>query len=164
MSSRDLTANVLGSYDGKCWRWHHKRNISMAPAHMALIFTGLSLVSLIIALAFYWAGASLILPFSLFEILCLGMAYFYNAVHANDYETLILSDKLVHIESQIGLNFHQVQLTRSMTRLGHSNHKNALIEIKQGQQSSYFGQFVHANLRPALATQITTHLQAGFNK
>jgi uncharacterized membrane protein len=76
MKSVPIPQAVMGNYDGSSWSWHLKRNISISPTQLALIFGGLGLVSLLIGLAFYWAGASLILPFSLFEIVALLVAYF----------------------------------------------------------------------------------------
>ena len=85
-----MTSLILGSFDGTSWSWHLKRNISISPAQMALIFTVLGLISLAIGAGFYMMGASLVLPFSLLEIAVLLIAYFYNAVHANDYEKLVM--------------------------------------------------------------------------
>jgi uncharacterized membrane protein len=97
------------------------------------------------------------------EVAALLVAYFYNAVHANDYEKLVLTDSTIEIESKIGFNTRQVQLLRSMTRIDPEVHKNELIQIRQGTQSTFFGRFVHANLRPALAQKISERLMSRFN-
>ena len=158
MNNTYLTNNILGSAEGACWCWHLKRNISMTPFHMALIFAGLGLVSLAIGTAFYLLGASLILPFSLLEIAVLLMAYFYNAIHANDYEKLILQEGVVKIERKTGFKTSEVQLVRSLTRVDLELQRNALIQIRQGNQSTFFGRFVHANVRPLLAQQIADRI------
>jgi uncharacterized membrane protein len=158
MNNTHLANNILGSFDGSCWCWHLKRNISIAPSHMAIIFVGLGLVSLAIGTAFYLLGASLILPFSLLEIAVLLIAYFYNAIHANDYEKLILQEGVVKIERKTGFKTNEVQLVRSLTRVDLELQKNALIQIRQGNQSTYFGRFVHANVRPLLAQQIADRI------
>lgn len=131
----------------------------MAPSQIARIFGVLGLVTLLIGTAFFWAGAHYILPFSLVEIAALLIAFIYNAIHANDYEALVLSGNSVHIESKVGLKTTQVQLARYLTRVGTDGLKNELIELRQGQQSMYFGQFIHANLRPLLAQQISSRMQ-----
>jgi uncharacterized membrane protein len=163
MPESSIQTNVQGHFDGTCWCWHLKRNVSISPALLAMLFGGLSLVTLSIGSAFYWAGASLILPFSMIEVAALLVAYFYNAVHANDYEKLVLTDSTIEIESKIGFNLRQVQLLRSMTRIDPEVHKNELIQIRQGTQSTFFGRFVHANLRPALAQKISERLMSRFN-
>jgi uncharacterized membrane protein len=162
MNDMHLTNNILGSADGSCWCWHLKRNISIAPFHMALIFIALGVVSLAIGTAFYMLGASLVLPFSILEIAVLLIAYFYNAIHANDYEKLILQDGIVKIERKTGFKTSEVQLVRSLTRVDLELQKNALIQIRQGNQSTFFGRFVHANLRPELAQQISNRIFPSF--
>ena len=162
MNDMHLTNNILGSADGSCWCWHLKRNISIAPFHMALIFIALGVVSLAIGTAFYMLGASLVLPFSILEIAVLLIAYFYNAIHANDYEKLILQDGIVKIERKTGFKTSEVQLVRSLTRVDLELQKNALIQIRQGNQSTFFGRFVHANSRPELAQQISNRIFPSF--
>lgn len=158
MDSGSSSANISGTPDGAGWRWHHKRNISISPGKLALIFAGIGFISLLIGLVFFWMGASLILPFSMVEIAALSIAYVYNAIHANDYETLILSADLVQIERKIGLKLHQAQWVRSMTRVDQTKLTNTLIEIRQGKERTYFGRFVHVNLRLMLAKQISARL------
>ena len=158
MNNPDMTSLILGSFDGTSWSWHLKRNISISPSQLALIFGALGFVSLLIGVGFYWAGASLILPFSLFEIVALLVAYFYNAIHANDYETLTLNGNVIQIESKIGLKLNHMQFVSSLTRVDTLDHMNQLIQLKQGQKDTYFGRYVHANLRPLLAKQISSRL------
>lgn len=126
---------------------------------MALIFVGLGAFSLLIGFGFYWVGASLVLPFSLVEIAALLMAYFYNAIHANDYEKLIVDGNVIQIESKVGFKFTQTQLVKSMTRVDTLSHMNELVQLRQGQKNTYFGNFVHANLRPLLAKKISERLR-----
>ena len=163
MKSGNFSENILGTSDGSAWSWHNKRNVSIAPAQLALIFVGLGLISLLIGSAFFWLGASLILPFSVLEIAALCIAYFYNAIHANDYEKLTLTLDAVQIERKIGFKLHQVQFMRSMTRVDKTGLKNELIELRQGNQLAYFGQFVHVNLRLLMAKQISARMISPVN-
>ena len=158
MKTYPIPQAVLGNYDGSSWSWHLKRNISISPSQLALIFCALGLVSLIIGFAFYWVGASLILPFSLVEIAVLLVAYIYNAIHANDYETLTLNGNVIQVESKIGLKLNHMQFVSSLTRVDTLDHMNQLIQLKQGQKDTYFGRYVHANFRPLLAKQISSRL------
>ncbi len=160
MSNAYLTENVMGSHDGANWCWHLKRNISLTPAQMAGVFGSLSIITLLIGLAFYNFGASFILPFALVEILALSIAFVYNAIHANDYEKLILTDSEIQIESKIGFQFTQVQMVRSLTRVERTKLANELIELRQGQQSNYFGRFIHTSMRLLLAEQISKRMMA----
>ena len=154
-----VSENILGQSHGAAWVWHLKRNISISPVTMAWIFIGLGFVSLFIGGAFYFAGATLILPFSLVEIAVLVVAYFYNAIHANDYEKLTVEGNSVKIENKVGLKISQMELVRSMTRVDTLSHLNEIIQLRQGSVHTFFGKFVHANLRPLLAKKISDRLQ-----
>ena len=154
-----VSENILGKSHGAAWVWHLKRNISISPTTMAWIFIGLGFVSLFIGGAFYFAGATLILPFSLVEIAVLVVAYFYNAIHANDYEKLTVEGNSVKIENKVGLKISQMELVRSMTRVDTLSHLNEIIQLRQGSVHTFFGKFVNANLRPLLAKKISDRLQ-----
>jgi uncharacterized membrane protein len=104
-------------------------------------------------------GASLVLPFTLLEIAALLIAYFYNAIHANDYEKLIVDGNVIQIERKVGFKFTQTQLVKSMTRVDTLSHMNELVHLRQGKKNTYFGNFVHANLRPLLAKKISERLR-----
>ena len=159
MGSVHLSDSISGKLDGTGWVWHQKRNISIAPSHMAFIFVGLGAASLLIGFGFYSVGASLVLPFCLVEIAALLLAYFYNAMHANDYEKLIVDGNVITLESKVGFKTHQVQLVKSLTRVDTLSHLNELVQLRQGTKNTYFGKFVHANLRPQLARQISERLR-----
>jgi uncharacterized membrane protein len=100
-----------------------------------------------------------VLPFSLVEIAALLMAYFYNAIHANDYEKLTVDGNVITIESKVGFKAHQVQLVKSLTRVDTVSHLNEMVHLRQGVKNTYFGKFVHANLRPLLAQKIAERLR-----
>ena len=160
MSHFHIPDNILGSHDGSRWVWHLKRNISIAPSHLAYIFVGLGTFSLLIGFGFYWMGASLVLPFCLIEISALLIAYFYNAIHANDYEKLVLDGNLINIEWKLGFKINRVQLVRSMTRVDMLGQPDEIVQLRQGSHNTYFGKFVHANLRPLLAQKISERLHS----
>jgi hypothetical protein len=45
-----------------------------------------------------------------------------------------------------------------LTRIDQRLHSNELIQLRQGNRSVYFGQFVHANLRPVLSKEIAARM------
>ena len=159
ISSVHLSDSISGKHDGTGWVWHQKRNISIAPSHLAIIFTGLAAVSLLIGFGFYSVGASLVLPFCLVEIAALLVAYLYNAIHANDYEKLTVDGNVITLESKVGFKTHQVQLVKSLTRVDTLSHLNEMVQLRQGIKNTHFGKFVHANLRPHLARKISERLR-----
>ena len=79
-----LTVNPrIGFKTDDGYELHLKRNCSISPMLLAIIFIFLGLISIIIGISFYFTGATLILPFSFLEVFALVAAYFYNALHAN---------------------------------------------------------------------------------
>lgn len=159
MNDVHIPESISGTHDGSRWVWHLKRNISISPLNMAYIFVGLGAFSLLIAFGFYWVGASLVLPFALVEIAALMVAYFYNAIHANDYEKLIVDGNVIQIESKVGFTFTHTELVKSMTRVDTLSHRHEIVHLRQGKKNTYFGNFVHANLRPLLAKKISERLR-----
>ena len=163
MKNDHLSESILGRQDGSSWVWHLKRNISIAPSHMAFIFFSLGAFSLLIGFCFYFLGASLVLPFSFVEVTALLIAYFYNAIHANDYEKLIVDANVIKIESKFGLKTNQMQLVRSLTRIDTLSHMNEIVHLRQGAKNVLFGKFAHANLRPVLASKISERLHLSYH-
>jgi uncharacterized membrane protein len=87
------------------------------------------------------------------EVFALVAAYFYNALHANDYERLKVDSHNVYFESKYGRIFREESFLRSLTRVFLSDN-NKLINLSQGQRNIYFGKNIHVRLRPTLAIEI----------
>lgn len=130
-----------------------KRNCSISPVQLAIIFSFLAAISVVIGVIFYSLGATLILPFSFVEVFALITAYFYNALHANDFERLRIDSKHVYFESQYGRSFREENFLKSLTRVLPSE-RNELINLSHGQRNIHFGKNIHARLRPSLAIEI----------
>ena len=136
-----------------------KRNCSISPNQLAIIFIFLGLISIFIGIIFYLIGATLILPFSFLEIFALGAAYFYNALHANDYELLSVDSKNVYFESKFGLKSRQENFLKSLVRILPSDQNN-LINLSQGQRNVHFGKNIHTRLRSLLEIEIKQALKS----
>lgn len=65
-----------------------KRNCSISPHALLLVFALLAAVVVSIASAFAVLGAWLILPFAGLEVVLLGAAFWITARHATDYERI----------------------------------------------------------------------------
>ena len=135
------------------YEFYLKRNCSISPIQLAIIFIFLGIISIVIGVIFYSLGATLILPFSFVEVFALVAAYFYNALHANDYERLKVDSQHVYFESKYGRIFREENFLRSLTRVLPSDN-NELINLSQGQRNIYFGKNIHVRLRPALELEI----------
>lgn len=135
------------------YEFYLKRNCSISPIQLAIIFILLGIISIAIGVIFYSLGATLILPFSFVEVIALITAYFYNALHANDYERLKVDNQNVYFESKYGRSFSEENFLRSLTRVFLSDN-NKLINLSQGQRNIYFGKNINVRLRPSLAIEI----------
>ena len=124
---------------------------------LAIIFLLLGMVSVVIGVIFYSLGATLILPFSFVEVFALVVAYFYNALHANDYERLRIDGKNVYFESKYGRTYREENFLKSLTRIMPSDNTH-LINLSQGKKNIYFGKNIHARLRPSLEREIRQFL------
>jgi uncharacterized membrane protein len=65
-----------------------KRNCSIAPGRLLLVFGLLGALTVSIASVFAMLGAWLILPFAGLEVLLLAAAFWITARHATDYERI----------------------------------------------------------------------------
>jgi uncharacterized membrane protein len=135
-----------------------KRNCSISPFQLAFIFIFLGIVSMLIGVIFYAFGATLILPFSLLEVFALFAAYFYNALHANDFERLRVDSKNVYFESKFGLRYCEEYFLKSLTRVLPSD-KNNLINLSHGYKNIYFGRNIHSRRRSLLEIEIRSALK-----
>ena len=135
------------------YEFYLKRNCSISPLQLAVIFIFLAIISVLIGIVFYSLGATLILPFSFLEIFALALAYFYNALHATDYERLTVDSKNVYFESKHGSNFYKENFLKSLTRILPS-YNNNLINLSQGKKNILFGKNIHARLRSSLEIEI----------
>ena len=135
------------------YEFYLKRNCSISPAQLAIIFIVLGIFSIAIGSIFYSLGATLILPFSFLEIFALTAAYFYNAVHANDYERLKIDRNNVYFEAKSGLKYFEEKFLKSLTRVV-PNENNNLVKISQGQRNIFFGKNIHSGFRSTLESEI----------
>jgi hypothetical protein len=143
---------------GDGYEFYLKRNCSISPSQLAAVFIFLGTISVFIGIVFYSFGATLILPFSCLEVLALMTAFFYNAIHANDYELLKVDQQNIYFESKFGLQYRKESFLKSLTRILPSRHSN-LINLSQGQKHIYFGKNIHSRLRSNLENEIRQSLK-----
>ena len=83
--------------------WHLQRHCSLDPGRFGACFAGLVLVSALVAGFFWVMGAPLVTAFAGVEVLLVGLAFAWYAVHAADGERLSLQAGHLHIEHRRGL-------------------------------------------------------------
>jgi uncharacterized membrane protein len=135
-------------------RWQLKRNCSLAPRQLFLVYAGLCLMSLVIAAGFWSLGALMVLPFAGAELLAIGVAMFVYARHAADNESIRLLPGRLVVERAVGRRVERVEFTPAWVRVEPEHGDRSLIELSgQGRRISV-GRFVRPELRRELADEI----------
>jgi uncharacterized membrane protein len=138
--------------------WLLRRNCSMTPAQVMAFYLSLSAWSLAIAGAFWWRGATLVLPFAGIEIVAVGVALYVYARHAADRERVTLEPGRLTVECTIGRRTDLAAFAPAWVRIEPEHGDRSLIEVSgQGQRIS-FGRFVRPELRRALADELRVAL------
>ena len=109
--------------------WHLNPRAAMTPQALGAIFVALASTSLLMASAFWWAGAPLVLPFAGLEAGALGLAFLVHARQAgNSEEVQILGDELVLRQARRGV-VSEARFPASRTRVRCGGATHGLIEI-----------------------------------
>lgn len=135
-------------------QWLSTRNTSMAPRQMLAAFTGLSGVSLAIATAFWWQGATLVMPFAWLELAALALALLLQARHAGDSECIRLEADRLTVEQAFGRRTERVEFLPAWVRVEPESGERSLVELSgQGRRISV-GRYVRPELRSQLADEL----------
>ena len=78
--------------------WVLKRNCSITPTALAMVYAALCSVSLAVAVLFTLRGAWYILGFAVLELAAVGLAFLQYGRHATDRERIVLSEDTLLIE------------------------------------------------------------------
>ena len=139
-------------------QWLLRRNCSMTPTQLLAFYLSLSAWSLAIAGAFWWRGATLVLPFAGVEILAVGAALWVYARHAADRERLTLEPGRLTVECTIGLRTDQAAFAPGWLRIEPEHGDRSLIELTGQGQRIAVGRFVRPEQRRALADELRAAL------
>lgn len=141
--------------------WTLRRNCSVTPKQTLHVFGLLSGVSLWVA-GFFWSqGATLVLPFTVVELVALGAAFLVYARHATDRERIFLTVDCLVVEQESAGRMCRIEFARSTVRVEHRMNRDRLIEVHGGGQAVLLGRYLRAELRPTLAREIRMALSGG---
>jgi len=147
-------ASPTGSTPDGSVQWVLRRNCSIAPAHLVVVYVLLCTVSLAIAAAFWWRGAPFVLPFATIELLGVGIALVAYARHAADRESLSLQPSRLKVECTSGRRIDRVEFTPAWVRVEPAHGDRSLIELSGEGKKIAVGRFVRPELRRALAEEL----------
>jgi uncharacterized membrane protein len=140
-------------------QWLLRRNCSMTPLQLVAFYLSLCAWSLAIAGAFWWRGATLVMPFASIELLAVGAALFVYARHASDRERVVLEPGRLTVECTLGSRTDQVDFAPAWVRIEPAHGDRSLIEISGEGKRVAIGRFVRPELRRALADELRAALR-----
>jgi uncharacterized membrane protein len=149
----------FATVQGQNIQWFLRRNCSVTPAQLGLLYVSLCVVSLGIGTAFWFQGAPLVLPFAWLELVAVGVAFLVYARHASDGERISLAGPQLVVEFDNGGKLERTEFRREWVRVEPMSDDSSLIELSGQGRSINVGRFVRPELRPALAREIRMALR-----
>lgn len=142
---------------GVCWSL--RRNCSVTPRQLGGAYLGLCLLSLGVALFFWWQGATLVLPFAVLELMAVALALLVHARHAADGECISLCGGRLVVEQETAGRVLRSEFVREWVRVEPRDDDGHLIEVRGGGRCVTVGRFLRPDLRPVLAREIRQALR-----
>ena len=130
----------------------------MSPAQLLSLFATLAVLSLGIAVFFWWQGALLVLPFTLLELLALAVAFRVYARHATDGEVVDLQADGLRVEREEAGVISTDWFEPAQVRIGLPEKPEDLIEIRAGRRELRLGRHVRPEVRRVLGREIRSAL------
>jgi uncharacterized membrane protein len=135
-------------------QWLLRRNCSLAPRQLFGFYATLCALSLLIALAFWLHGATLVVPFAGLEVLAIGSALLVYARHAADGETIRLQPGRLVVQRTHGSHVEQVEFAPAWVRVEPETGDRSLIELSGQGRRIAVGRFIRPELRRDLADEL----------
>jgi uncharacterized membrane protein len=135
-----------------------KRNCSMSPAGLAIVFVALAVLVLAIGAGFALAGAWLILPFAGLEVLLLGAAFVLYARHAADYERIDLDGARLTVEVADAERIARYELDARRARVCVEKER---VVLRGAKEELELGRHLDAAARVELAAELEKRLIRG---
>jgi uncharacterized membrane protein len=149
----------FATVQGQHIQWFLRRNCSVTPRQLGLLYLSLCCVSLGIGSVFWAQGATMVLPYAALELLAVGIAFVVYARHATDGERILLRGAQLVVEFENGGKLERAEFQRDWVRVEPRAGHRSLIEVSGQGRSIDVGRFVRPELRPVLAREIRMALR-----
>ena len=153
-------AYQFAEVSGPSVSWRLRRNCSVTPAQLLVVYLMLCGVSLAIGVFFWLQGATLVLGFASLELLAVGLAFLVYARHATDGEWISLQGASLVVEREPAGRRERAEFERQWVRVEPKAGENSLIELSGRGRKVEVGRFVRPELRQVLAGEIRRALRS----
>jgi len=135
-------------------QWLLRRNCSITPGQLGVVYLSLCVVSLFIGGFFFVQGAPVVLAFTGLELLLVGAAMVLFARHAGDRETLTLVGRSLRVEQCIGSRVERTHFAADWLHVEPAGGQGSLVQLSGKGQRVRVGRFLHPELRGAFAREL----------
>jgi uncharacterized membrane protein len=135
-------------------QWLLKRNCSITPGQLGVVYLSLCVVSLFIGGFFFVQGAPVVLAFTGLELLLVGAALMFFARHAGDRETLTLVGRSLQVEQCIGSRVQCTHFAADWLHVEPAGGQGSLVQLSGKGQRVCVGRFLRPDLRGAFAREL----------
>ena len=153
-------AYQFAQVSGPSVSWRLRRNCSVTPSQLLVVYLMLSGVSLAIGVLFWIQGATFVLGFAGLELAAVGVAFVAYARHATDGEWISLQGTSLVVERETAGRLERAEFERQWVRVEPKAGEHSLIELSGRGRKVEVGRFVRPELRQALAGEIRKALRS----
>jgi len=152
---------VLGDagQPGEAVQWLFKRNCSISPRQLGVVYASLWVVSLIIGGVFMWHGAPLVAAFAGLELVAVGLAMLVFARHAADRETLTLVGGSLLVEQWHGSHVIRTDLASDWLTVEPAGGQGSLVQLRGRGRIVRVGRHLRPEWRAAFAQELRQALR-----
>lgn len=139
--------------------WVLKRNCSISPRQLGMVFAALCFASLSVAVLFTVRGAWYVLAFAILELAAVGAAFLQYGRHATDRERIALADDCLLIERIEAQRVRRYRLDRCRARIEMPAADRDLVGLVAGQTRIEVGRYVTEWERREFARELRGELR-----
>jgi uncharacterized membrane protein len=150
----------LAAADAASRQWSLRRNCALTPRQVLGGLGVAALLPLAVGLAGWALGYPVVAAFAALEVAALAVALVCHARHARDGEWLRLEPECLRIEQRCGPCVAVTTLPADWLQVACAPGPQALVRLSAGGRSVQIGAHVPALLRPRLAAELRSALQA----
>lgn len=150
-----LIQGSAGAVSGTDWRaeWALQRHCAMSPRLMFRVYLACSAAVMLIASAFWYMGAGLVLPLAATVMAALALAMLFYTRHAADRDLIAMKPSLVRVEQHRAGQVRRTDFNPRWVRVEPDQYDGSLVRLSGQGRSVVVGEYVPRDCRPQLAEE-----------